>query len=140
MKQCCSEKIVEMQGDVQAGKWLKLLLAASPFILVVPNLDPTTDINGARDFVIEEIIKVTVEKAKSTVNKTVSLPDFADACQAADCFAVNSLAQKAWKHAVSHPVSSPEFQIWTRMGGAYTDAVAGRVCTPPASGWLPWNW
>lgn len=140
MKKCCSEKIVEMQEDVQAGKWLKLLLAASPFILVVPNLDPTTDIDGARDFVVEEIIKISVEKAKSTVDKTVSLPDFADACQAADCFTVNSLAQKASSHAVMHSVASTEFQIWTRMARGYAEAVAGRVCTPPASGWFPWNW
>ncbi len=129
-----------MQKDVQAGKWLKLLLAASPFILIIPNLDPTTDIDGARDFIIEEIIKLSVDKAKSTMGKAVTLPDFADACRAADCFTVNSLAQKASSHAIKHSVTSAEFQIWMKMAESYTNAVAGGNCAAPAGGWFPWNW
>ncbi len=140
MKPCCAEKIIEMQEEIQAGKWLKLLLAASPFILIIPSLDPTTDIDGARDFIIEEIIKISVDKAKSSLGKAVTLPDFADACQAADCFTVNALAQKASSHAIRHPPGSPEFLIWMKMAESYTNAVAGGQCAAPAGGWLPWNW
>ncbi len=60
--------------------------------------------------------------------------------RSADCFAVKSLAQKASNHAVRHSVTSGEFQIWTQMARGYSEAVAGHVCTPPASGWFPWNW
>lgn len=139
MERCCAEKIVEMQGDVQAGKWLKLLLAASPFILIIPDLDPSTDLGGARDAVIEKIVNLAADKALGNVNKTAALPDFADACRAADCATVNSLAQRASEHMVRH-FGSKEFHVWQRMAEAYTNAVRDGNCAVPAGGWLPWNW
>jgi hypothetical protein len=140
MQKCCAEKIVEMQADVQAGKWLKLLLAASPFILVIPNLDPTTDLKGARDFIVEEVAKIAAEKALSNIRKGASLPDFADACRAAGCLTVGNLAKRASEHMLRH-MSRPEFFMWQQMSEAYTAAVRDGNCSEPATGgWLPWVW
>lgn len=138
MKQCCAEKIVEMQKYIQVGKWLKLLIAASPFIMVAPNLDPTTNLDGARDFIIEEISKIAVEKARGTLTKATSLPTFADACKAADCITVNYLAGMAQAHANRH-LMNPEQFLWEKMAQSYLSAVVNGNCSQPVGGWFSWN-
>lgn len=138
MKDCCAEKIVEMQKVVQVGKWLKLLIAASPFIMVAPNLDPSMNLESGRTFIIEELSKIAVEKARGTLTKTTSLPSFADACRAADCVTVNELAGMAQVHANRHLMSA-EQHLWEKMAASYLSAVADGNCTAPVGGWFSWN-
>ncbi len=138
MKQCCAEKIVEMQKVVQVGRWLKLLIAASPFIMVAPNLDPSMNLEAGRVFIIEELSKIAVEKARGTLTKATSLPDFADACKASDCVTVNQLAGMAQSHANKH-LMSPEQHLWEKMAASYLAAVAAGDCAQPVGGWFSWN-
>lgn len=139
MKQCCAEKIVEMQEYVQVSKWLKLLLAASPFILIIPNLDPTMNLSAAREFALEEICKIAAEKARGTLMQKVKLPDFADACKSADCLTVNYLSSMALQHSNRH-LMQPEGYLWQQMAQSYAQAVQKGQCSEPVNGWMPWNW
>jgi hypothetical protein len=138
MKECCAEKIIEMQKVVQVGKWLKLLIAASPFILVAPNLDPSMNLEAGEIFIIEELNKISVEQARGTLMKKTSMPSFGEACKAADCVTVNQLAGMAQAHANRH-LMSPEQHLWEKMAASYLAAVANGNCTQPVGGWFSWN-
>jgi hypothetical protein len=141
MKECCANVVVEMQTQVELGKWLKLFLAASPFLLIIPDLTPPGTAKEAAGAVIEKMAIMTTEKVLSNIDQGVKKPDFADAIQAVDKIILGTLSQLAASHMVRH-VGTKEGNVWTKLAQAYspTQARAGGGNTDESGSWFPWNW
>ena len=57
MKSCCSDLTVKMQEQVELGKWLKLFIAASPFVLLLPDLTPGGSAREVAGSIAEKMAK-----------------------------------------------------------------------------------
>ena len=144
MKECCANVVVEMQNQVELGKWLKLMLAASPFVLLLPDFTPPGSAKNAASAVVEKMAIMTAEKALGNINSGVKKPDFVDAIQAVDKIILGTLSQLAAAHMVRH-IGTRDGNVWTQLAQAYSPTQPGAGSgngsdSGESTSWFPWNW
>lgn len=140
MKECCANVVVEMQAQVEQGNWLKLFLAASPFILMLPDLIPAGSAREAAEAVAEKMATMAADKVLGNVNTGAKKPDFVDAIQAVDKIILGTLSQLASSHMVRH-IGTKDGNVWQRVGEVYSPTQPGAGSgTGTGDSWFPWNW
>jgi hypothetical protein len=143
MKQCCADVVVEMQADVEAGKWLKLFLAATPFILLLPDLIPAGSAGEAAQAVAEKMATMAADQVLGNINKGMAKPDFVTAIQAVDVIILGNLSGYAASHMVRH-IGTKDGNVWSRLAEAYSPTQKrgnnGNGEVNSGEGWFPWSW
>jgi hypothetical protein len=129
MNDCCVEQLNEMHEVADYFWWFQRFIAASPFILLIPDMDPTV---GTKDLIAttaEKASVMTFEVANSRIHKNKTLPDFADAVRALGRISAGELAQLASSHGASHALPLRDAKIknfWMNMSAAYVQALLGK--------------
>lgn len=141
MKSCCSDLTVRMQEQVELGNWLRLFLAASPFVLLLPDLTPGGSAREVAASIAEKMAVMTAEKALKNVESGIRKPDFADAVMAADQIILGTLSQMAASHIPRH-IGSSDSAVWQKLAQSYSPTLKKEPVQPtkPAESWFPWLW
>ena len=109
--------------------WFQRFILASPFILLIPDFDPTSGTNDLIQTGLQKSGELAYSMATNTVYKNKTLPDFADAVKAIGKMNYDRLRLAAQAHAMHHSHSMKEKDIanfWHNMGQAYNDAFNGK--------------
>jgi hypothetical protein len=109
MQACCVEVLQTMQDRIEASRWLKMMLVASPFIILLPE----SPVEQAADLLKD----MAVEKAVERINEGSKLPDVADAVKAVDVILRSRLHDDAVMHYIRH--SGPEARFWQKLADVY---------------------
>lgn len=134
LPQCCRRVVTEMQAIGELGMTLKLFLAASPFVLILPDLLPPGSAAEAAETLGEKLIQMAGEKVVTNVTNTAALPDFADAVRAAHAISLNRMHQLAQIHSLRHGGGATEGRLWTALQGIYSPD--GKI----RQGGSSWDW
>jgi hypothetical protein len=109
MQACCVEVLKTMQNRIEASRWLKIMLVASPFIILLPD----SPVEQAGDLLKD----LVVEKAVERVNEGAKLPEIGDAVQAVDVILRSRLHDDAVMHYITH--NGPEARFWQKLAEIY---------------------
>jgi hypothetical protein len=140
MQSCCSDLLIDMQAQVEQGNWLKLFLAASPFILLLPDMIPARSAQEAAGMVAEKVAIMTADKALANISKGIAKPDFVTAIQAVDIITLGTLSAPAFSHSLRHGGSKVQY-VWQKLAEAYSPKPRkGGGSAPAEEGWSPWSW
>lgn len=141
MKQCCADVAVRMQEQVELGNWLKLFLAASPFVLMVPDFVPGGSAREVAESIAEKLATTAGEQILKNIDKGTKKPDFVDAIQAVDTIILGTLSQIAASHIPRH-VGSSNGAVWQKLAEAYSPTLqrGGAPAAAPSGSWFPWSW
>ena len=116
---CCRTTLTNMQAIGELGAALQVFLAASPFILILPDLLPPSSAKEAAETLAEKLAVMAGEKVVKNVTNTASLPDFADAIKAVNAIAVGRMHQLAQIHSLRHAPGITEGQLWKSLREIY---------------------
>ncbi len=141
MKECCSDLTVKMQEQVELGKWLKLFIAASPFVLMLPDLTPGGSAREVAHSIAEKMAVMKADQILKNIDQGIKKPDFADAIVAVDKIILGTLMQMAAAHIPRH-IGTSDSSVWQKLAEAYnpTNQPNGNGKKPAESGWFPWSW
>lgn len=142
MKSCCADLTVRMQEQVELGKWLKLLLAASPFVLLLPDLTPGGTAREVAGSIAEKMAVMTGEKALKNIQAGMKKPDFADAINSVDHIILGTLSQMAAGHIPRH-IGTSDGIVWQKLAESYSPTMRqqpGGGTAKPSESWFPWSW
>lgn len=125
MIDCCVEKLKEMHEVTDYFWWFQRFVLASPFILLVPDFDPTSSATGLLQTGLQKSGEMGVSKAITSVNQNKSLPDFVDAVKAIGKIQNGVLAQLAMGHGTNHIFRDKEMAgFWHNLAQTYTETFA----------------
>lgn len=126
MNDCCVENLKKMHAKADYFWWFQRFVAASPFVLIIPDFDPTSGLEDLLQTGTQKSIEIGYGLASNAVYKNQSLPDFADAVKAIGKISYNELRRDAQAHAVRHtPKELDIANFWTKMAIAYDKAFSG---------------
>ncbi len=126
MNDCCVENLKKMHDTADYFWWFQRFIAASPFILIIPDFDPTSGMEDLVQSGLQKGIELGYPMAMSVMYKNQSLPDFADAVRAIGKISYDRLRLYAQSHAVRHtPREMDIANFWTKMAIAYDKAFSG---------------
>ena len=116
---CCRTTLTNMQAVGELGTALQVFIAASPFILILPDLLPPSSAKEAGETLGEKLVQMAGEKVVINVTKTAALPDFADAVKAVNAIALGRMHQLAQIHSLRHAPGITEGQLWKSLREIY---------------------
>lgn len=119
MKSCCASAFEDIQAVGELGEALSLFMAASPFILILPDVLPPGSAKEAAATLAEKVSVMAADKVLSNVTKGTKLPDFADSVRNLKELTIGRMHQFAMIHSLRHPKFSDEGQIWTLILETY---------------------
>lgn len=123
MIDCCVAKLEEMHDVADYFWWFQRFFMASPFILLVPDFDPTSSATGLLKTGLQKCGEMGVSKAITLVNNNKSLPDFVDAVKGLDSAKYYVLTQLAMGHHNQHLFKEKKMQgFWKNLAQTYTEA------------------
>lgn len=127
MIDCCVEKLKYMHGIADYFWWFQRFVAASPFILIVPELDPTSSSRELLQTGIQKSGEMAYSMASGKVYKNKALPDFVDAVKNIGRISYGQLRDAAASHATLHiPREMDIANFWHNMAIAYDEAFSSR--------------
>ncbi len=116
-----------MHGLADYFWWFQRFVAASPFVLIIPDLDPTS---GSRDLLqtgLQKSGEMAYSMASNTVYKNKTLPDFVDAVRNIGRISYGQLRDTATSHATLHITKDKSIaNFWMNMARAYDDAFSAK--------------
>ena len=121
LKSCCRRALDQMQGVAELGVALKVFLAASPFILILPDLLPPGSAKEAAETLSEKLVQMSGEKVLSNVVDTSALPDFVDSVRNVNEIALNRMDHFAKIHSLRHVGTDTEGQLWAKLREIYKE-------------------
>jgi hypothetical protein len=139
MKQCCADKLVEMQEYAELKTVLQFLLAASPFILLLPDLAPARSAKEAAGAVAEKMAVMAAEKALGNINTGVAKPDFVTAIQAVEIIVLGQLSGMAAQHMIRHN-GTKDGNVWQKLAESYSPTAQRGGGVTNSDSWFPWSW
>lgn len=116
---CCRRVIGEMQAVGELGTALRVFLAASPFVLILPDLLMPTSSKEAVETLTEKLVTMAAEKVVENVTNVSQLPDFADAVRDVSEVAVGRMHMLAKIHSLRHAPGITEGQLWQKLREIY---------------------
>jgi hypothetical protein len=123
MIDCCVAKLGEMHDIADYYWWFQRFMMASPFILLIPDFDPTSGASDLLQTGLQKCGEMAVSKALNHVHKNKSLPDFVDAVKGLSTAKFYQMSQIAAAHAVRHtPREMDMANFWHNLGRVYTEA------------------
>jgi hypothetical protein len=127
MIDCCLAKLEEMHGITNYFWWFQRFIMASPFILIIPDLDPTAETNDLIQSGIQKSVELGYSMASNVVYKNKQLPDFVDAVKAIGKISYDRLRLVAASHATLHITRDKDISNFRfNMAQAYNDAFNGK--------------
>ena len=137
LKRCCQNKVIEMQGLAELGQALQVFIAASPFILILPDVLMPGSSREAVDTLAEKLTHMAGDKVVKKVTGSSALPDFADAVRAVNAITLNRLHDLAFIHSLRHRGNSQtEAKLWKQFEAIYNKD--GAIRSGSGAGW-DWN-
>jgi hypothetical protein len=119
--------VEEMHGIANYFWWFQRFILASPFVLIIPEFDPTSETNDLLQSGIQKGVELGYSMASNIVYKNKQLPDFADAVKAIGKISYDRLRLMATSHATLHlPKEKDIANFWMNMATAYNDAFNGK--------------
>ena len=112
MEQCCVTVLETMQDRIEASKWLKIMLIASPFVLLLEH-EP-------REQLAELLKDMVVDKAVEKITKGGELPEVAEAVKAVDTILRNRLHQDCQLEWLHHHGDGAAARFWAIFGALYS--------------------
>lgn len=126
MIDCCVAKLEEMHDVANYFWWFQRFIMASPFILIIPDLDPTSGTNDLLQTGLQKSGEMAYSMASNVVYKNKKLPDFVDAVKAIGKISYDRLRLMATSHATLHITKDKDISnFWFNMAQAYNDAFNG---------------
>lgn len=123
MINCCLLKLEELHDVADYFWWFQRFFMASPFILLVPDFDPTSSATGLLQTGLQKCGEMGVSKAITLVNKNKSPPDFVDAVKGIITAKYYVMTQLAMGHHNHHLFRNKEMQgFWVNLAQTYTEA------------------
>lgn len=123
MIDCCVKKMEELHDVTNYLWWFQRFIMASPFILLIPDFDPTAGANDLLQTGLQKSAEMAYSKAFTAVHKNKSLPDFVDAVKAIGKFNYDRLRLLAFQHGNHHlPREKDIANYWHTLSGVYNDA------------------
>ncbi len=119
MRSCCAKAFEDIQAVGELGEALSLFMAASPFILILPDVLPPNSAKEAAATLSEKVSVMAADKVLGNVTKGTKLPDFADSVRNLKELTVRRMHQLATIHAIRHPKFSDEGKVWTLILETY---------------------
>ena len=116
---CCRRTLADMQAIGELGAALSFFLAASPFVLILPDLLLPGSAKEAVETLTEKVSVMAGEKVVKNVTNTASLPDFADAVRAVNQITIMRKHQFAQMHSLRHARGVTEGQLWQSLSEIY---------------------
>lgn len=127
MIDCCVAKLEEMHGITDYFWWFQRFIMASPFILIIPDLDPTSGTNDLLQTGLQKSGEMAYSLASNVVYKNKTLPDFVDAVKAIGKMNYDRLRLVAMAHSTHHITGDKAIaNFWFNMSQAYNDAFNGK--------------
>ena len=127
MIDCCVNKLEEMHGIANYFWWFQRFILASPFVLIIPDFDPTSETNDLLQSGIQKGVELGYSMASNIVYKNKQLPDFVDAVKAIGRISYGQLRDLATSHATLHITKDKSIaNFWFNMSRAYDDAFNGK--------------
>ncbi|MCW5959918.1 MAG: hypothetical protein KIS76_07130 [Pyrinomonadaceae bacterium] len=129
MDDCCIKNLENMHYVTDQFWWLQRFVLASPFILLIPDLDPTMGTKEIVEMGLEKASVYTYEQASSSLNKNKTLPDFVDTVKNIGKGSYSELRMMAAGHIGKHSFSMKERKVagyWGSMAIAYDKAFNGQ--------------
>ncbi len=133
MNGCCVRAVEDMQGCAELGVALKVFLAASPFVLILPDILPPASAKEAVETLGEKMVQMAGEKVLSNVVDTSALPDFADSVRNVNEIALGRMHMIAQIHSLRHAGGNIEGQLWGRLREIYDPK--GEIRSGSGGGW-----
>ncbi len=134
LNNCCRRALEQMQGVAELGVALKVFLAASPFILILPDLLPPASSKEAIETLGEKVVQMSGEKVLSNVVDTSALPDFADSVRNVNDIALNRMHHFAQIHSLRHAGGNTEGKLWAKLREIYSKD--GEIRSGGGGGWF----
>lgn len=116
---CCRTTLTNMQAIGELGTALQVFLAASPFILILPDLILPGSSKEAVETLSEKLVQMTGEKILDNVTHKSSLPDFADSIKAVNAITLGRMHHLAQIHSLRHASGVTEGQLWKKLREIY---------------------
>jgi len=127
MIDCCVAKLEEMHGIANYFWWFQRFILASPFILIIPDLDPTSGTGDLLQTGLQKSGEMAYTMASNVVYKNKSLPDFVDAVKNIGRLSYGQLRDAATSHGTLHITKDKSItNFWFNMARAYDDAFSAR--------------
>ena len=112
MQQCCVTVLETMQDRIEASKWLKIMLIASPFVLLLEH-EP-------REQLAELLMDMVVDKAVEKITKGGKAPEVAEAVKSVDPILRNRLQQDCQLEYLHHHGEGAAARFWEIFGALYS--------------------
>jgi hypothetical protein len=131
MIDCCVKNFEVMHEITDSFWWFQRFVFASPFVLVLPDLDPTMGSKELVELGLDLTKRLTYDEALGKIQKNRGLPDFADTVKNIGSMSYNELRRQAQSHANFHiyRISATEKKIgnfWINIVGAYDQAFSSK--------------
>lgn len=121
LKGCCRKAITAMIKTAETGTALKVLLAASPFVLILPDVLPPGSSQEAVETLGEKLVEMSGEQVLNKIVDTSSAPDFADSVRNANAVTLGLMHRTARIHSLTHASGLTEGQIWSKLVEIYDE-------------------
>lgn len=129
MNDCCVDNLKEIHAIADYTFGFQRFILASPFILLIPNIDATANNNDLVQIGMEMAGSITVSEALQRVNRNQKLPDFVDTVKNLGKIASRQQMQICYLHALEHSKKgeSDYNAFWMKTGDAYKNAMFGKI-------------
>ena len=126
LKSCCRNALIGMIKTGEMGSALQVLLAASPFVLILPDILPPGSSKAAIETPGEKLVEMSCDEVLGNIIDTSSAPDFADSVRNASEMTLGFMHRTALIHSLTHAKGLTEGQIWEKLKEVYDEEGAIR--------------
>jgi len=132
---CCVRSLNGIQELEGVGNFLKFVLNASPYIILIPSLGSGVLNEGVRRGVSKQIIEMSVAKAVEKVTAAGKLPDVNDAVKSVHGIVRNKIIEVCRFEMIRHSTGA-ECAFWNKLHTLYSLEDSGKAAPEP--GWFSW--
>lgn len=123
MVDCCVATLEELHEVADYFWWFQRFILASPFVLLIPDFDPTSPPSDLLQLGLQKCGEMGVSKAMNVMHKNKSLPDFVDAVKGLGTAKYYVMTQLAMAHYMQHRRKDVEMaNFWQNLAQTYTEA------------------
>jgi hypothetical protein len=130
---CCVNSLTEIQDLEGIGNFLKFVLKASPYIILIPSLGSGVLNDGVRRAAAKQIVEMSIAKAVEKVTAAGKLPEVTDAVKSVHGIIRFKMLDQCM-HEMSRHYGRTEGAFWSKLHTLYS--LEGESESAPASGWF----
>ena len=133
MKKCCVETLTRIQNLDGLGNCLKFMLAASPYIILIPSLGSGVLNDGVVTAARQQLVEMSIANAVQKATAAGKLPSVSDAVKSVAGIVHLKILGEIIIELTLHP-SGSECAFWNSLMRLYDTPSNDE--TPPDSGWF----